>query len=230
MYKISLYLLFSYVLMIVSHSFTKKTKTKGKHLYMCITHSIMLKLLKSVIQVSFILSYLYISFCLSNLFSLLFKQSFGTPSLYILYYIILSPFSIVPPLTQCFSNLGMHQNHVWGPVKICIDKCKSQSFWFSRSGVEGLLRWHSSKESTCQFKRYKRSGFDPLSRKWQLIPVFLSGKFHRQKRLVGYSPGVSKSWTWLTRWTRVRTHTYTHTHTQNHTIHGLEWGLKLHFS
>ena len=130
MYKISLYLLFSYVLMIVSHSFTKKTKTKGKHLYTCIIHSIMLKLLKSVIQVSFILSYLYISFCLSNLFSLLFKQSFGTPSLYILYYIILSPFSIVPPLTQCFSNLSMHQNHVWDLLKYALI---SANLWVSDS-------------------------------------------------------------------------------------------------
>ena len=196
--------------MIVSHSFTKKTKTKGKHLYTCIIHSIMLKLLKSVIQVSFILSYLYISFCLSILFSLLFKQSFGTPSLYILYYIILSPFSIVPPLTQCFSNLSMHQNHVWGPVKICIDKHKSQSFWFSWSGVEGYPGGIAVKNPPASARDNKRSGFDPLSRKWQLIPVFLSGKFHGQKSLVGYSPGVAKSWTWLS--TCACTHTHIHTH------------------
>ena len=194
--------------MIVSHSFAKKTKTKGKHLYTCITHSIMLKLFKSEIQVSFILSHLYMSFCLPNLLSLLFDQSFGIPPLYILYYIILSPFSILPPLTQCFSNLSMHQNHVGGPIKIRIDKCNSHSFWFSRSGVEGLPRWHSSEESTCQCKTYKRSGFDPLSRKWQLIPVFLSGKFHGQRRLVGHSPGVAKSWTWLSAHTHTNTQSY----------------------
>ena len=39
-----------------------------------------------------------------------------------------------------------------------------------------------------------RGGFDPWvkkipwSRKWQLFPVFLSGKFQGQRRLVGCSP------------------------------------------
>ena len=28
----------------------------------------------------------------------------------------------------------------------------------------------------------------PWSRKWQPAPVFLPGKFHRQRSLVGYSP------------------------------------------
>ena len=28
----------------------------------------------------------------------------------------------------------------------------------------------------------------PWRRKWQLIPVFLPGKFHGQRRLAGYSP------------------------------------------
>jgi len=38
------------------------------------------------------------------------------------------------------------------------------------------------------------SGFDPWikkipwSRKWELIPVFLPGKFHGQRSLEGYSP------------------------------------------
>ena len=40
----------------------------------------------------------------------------------------------------------------------------------------------------------RRPGFDPWvgkipwRRKWQPTPVFLPGKFHRQRRLVGYSP------------------------------------------
>ena len=39
----------------------------------------------------------------------------------------------------------------------------------------------------------RRCGFDPWigkilrSRKWQPIPVFLPGKFHEQRTLVGYS-------------------------------------------
>ena len=53
----------------------------------------------------------------------------------------------------------------------------------------GLPRW-PSKEYNCQ---YKRLGFDlwvwkiPWSRKWQPTPVFLSGKFHGQRNLTGYS-------------------------------------------
>ena len=40
----------------------------------------------------------------------------------------------------------------------------------------------------------RNSGFDPWvkkipwSRKWELIPVFLPGKFHGQRSLEGYSP------------------------------------------
>ena len=52
----------------------------------------------------------------------------------------------------------------------------------------------SGEEPACQCRRHRRRGFDPwvgkirLSRKWQPAPVFLPGKFHGQKNLVGYSP------------------------------------------
>ena len=53
----------------------------------------------------------------------------------------------------------------------------------------------SGKESAHQSRRHKRtSGFDswvrkiPWSRAWQPPPVFLPGKFHGQRSLVGYSP------------------------------------------
>ena len=55
-------------------------------------------------------------------------------------------------------------------------------------------RLHSGKESACQCRRYKRLGFDlwiekiPWRRKWQATPLFLLGKFHGQRSLVGYSP------------------------------------------
>ena len=51
----------------------------------------------------------------------------------------------------------------------------------------------SGKESTCQCRRLKRPGFDPWvkedpwRRKWQPTPVFLPGKFHGQRSLVGCS-------------------------------------------
>ena len=65
----------------------------------------------------------------------------------------------------------------------------------------GLLRWLSRKEyrkvATSAYK-CKRCGFDPWvrkipwRRKWQPTPVFLPGKSHGQRSLVGYrgSPGV----------------------------------------
>ena len=57
--------------------------------------------------------------------------------------------------------------------------------------IWGLLRWLSGKESVCHCRR---CGFDPWarkipwSRKWQHIPVFLPGKFHGERSLLGYSP------------------------------------------
>ena len=50
------------------------------------------------------------------------------------------------------------------------------------------------KESTCQCRRWKRHEFDPWvgkmpwNRKEQPTPVFLPGKFHRERSLTGYSP------------------------------------------
>ena len=55
----------------------------------------------------------------------------------------------------------------------------------------GLHWWLSGKESTCQFRRH---GFDPwvgkfpCKKKWQPTPVFVSGNFHWQRSLMGYSP------------------------------------------
>ena len=65
--------------------------------------------------------------------------------------------------------------------------------WYAYTN--GIPRWHSDKESTCQCRRHKRRGFNPWvekmipwSRKWLLTPVFSPGKFHGQRSLVGYSP------------------------------------------
>ena len=69
------------------------------------------------------------------------------------------------------------------------------------------------KEPVCQCRRHKRYGFNPWvrktpwRRKWQLTPVFLPGKSHGQKSLVGYSPWgcrvrhdlATKSY-WIMRW------------------------------
>ena len=52
----------------------------------------------------------------------------------------------------------------------------------------------SGKVPACQCRRHKRRGFDPWvekipwRRKWQPTPLFLPGKSHGQRSLVGYSP------------------------------------------
>ena len=104
----------------------------------------------------------------------------------------------------------------------------------------GLSKWHSSKGSTCQCGRYQRCRFNPRvwripwGRKRQPTPVFLPGKFHRQRSLVDYSPWDCKesdTTECLCVYTHRHTHTYktqlsvyvcthtdthTHTHTQTH--------------
>ena len=58
---------------------------------------------------------------------------------------------------------------------------------------QGLPTWRGGKEPSCHCRRHKRHGFDswvgkiPWRRKWQPTPVFLPGKSHRQRSLVGYS-------------------------------------------
>ena len=55
----------------------------------------------------------------------------------------------------------------------------------------GLPKWCSGKESTCQCKRHRLNPWVkkiPWRRKWQPTLVFLLGKFHGQRSLTGYSP------------------------------------------
>jgi len=57
--------------------------------------------------------------------------------------------------------------------------------------------WLSGKESACRCKRYRFDpwvGKIPWRRKWQPTPVFLPGKSHGQRNLLGYSPmGLQRS-------------------------------------
>ena len=54
--------------------------------------------------------------------------------------------------------------------------------------------------ATSQLRRHQRSGLDPWvrkipwRRKWQPTPVFLPGKYHGQRSLMGYSPWGCKEW------------------------------------
>ena len=57
--------------------------------------------------------------------------------------------------------------------------------------INGLPWGLSSKEYTCQCRRCGFSPWvrkNPWRRKWQPTPVFLSGKFHGERSLMGYSP------------------------------------------
>ena len=58
----------------------------------------------------------------------------------------------------------------------------------------GLPWWLSRGRICLQCRGHRICGFDPWvreipwRRKWQLTPVFLSGKFHGQRSMVSYSP------------------------------------------
>ena len=59
----------------------------------------------------------------------------------------------------------------------------------------GLPRWQSGKENACQCRRH---GFSSWLRKipwrkWQRTPVFLPGKSHGQRSLVGYMGSQSQT-------------------------------------
>ena len=91
-----------------------------------------------------------------------------------------------------------------------------------------LSNWQSGKESTYQCSRHRRQGFNPwvrkilCRRKWQPTPVFLPGKFYRQRSMEGYSSwgyrvGEDSNWAWA-RWYR------------SHCIWGISKFIDLYFS
>ena len=79
----------------------------------------------------------------------------------------------------------------------------------------GLSQGLSGKESTCQCRRCRRCRFHswvgkiPRKNKWQSTPVFLPGKPHGHKSLMGYRLWGHKE---LDRTKQLSTHTHTHTH------------------
>ena len=78
------------------------------------------------------------------------------------------------------------------------------SFWLSYTKFQWIFCtyisacvlpwWLTGKESACQCRRGRSHRFKlwvgkiPWRRKWQPTPVFLTGKSHGQRSLVGYSP------------------------------------------
>ena len=110
------------------------------------------------------------------------------------------------PLVSILSNSSSNQVSHWvrqyiGSFWVLEHKHLWRLFWLPHPvSVTALpmgrptVRWLSGKESTCRCRRHKRRRFDPWvgkihwSRKWQPTPVFLSGKSHGHRSLVGYSP------------------------------------------
>ena len=83
----------------------------------------------------------------------------------------------------------------------------------------------SGKDPACQCRREKRQGFYPWvgkipwSRKWQPTPVFLAGKFHGQRSMLGYH-------TWGCKESDITKQLSTHTHTfikgQHRKVRGIQ--------
>ena len=121
---------------------------------------------------------------------------------------------------QAFWWLGFRQNHArsWSRMaELCCSQIPDPTLWVNKRLLFfGLPRWCSGTESSCQCRRHKRRGFDPWvrkipwRRKWQSTPVFLPGKSHGRRGLVGYHPWGHKESTQLS--------VCTHTHTQTHTL------------
>ena len=116
-------------------------------------------------------------------------------------------------------NTGHHPRvHTWVPVSLDVSWFRHMHCWYSQltqpSLESALPRWLSNKESACQCRTcrfYPWVRKIPSRRKWQPTPLFLPGKSHGQRSLVGYSP-----------WGRRVRHDWgaehTHIHNQDNTV------------
>ena len=67
--------------------------------------------------------------------------------------------------------------------------------WASLVAQQWRIHLQGRRRKRCEFSPWM--GKIPWRRKWQPTPVFLPGKSHGQRILVGYSPLGLKSQTWL---------------------------------
>ena len=93
----------------------------------------------------------------------------------------------------------------------------------------------SGKESACQCRRLKRWRLSPWvgkvswRREWQPTPVFLPGKSHGQRSLVGYTPWSFEEWN-MTEWPNTNMRTRPHTCECLCTWLRWGWGIKANVS
>ena len=102
-------------------------------------------------------------------------------------------FTTKPPgKPQCrfYSNV-----HFFHSPHVCLQTHQHLTF---SSLNNGLPRWFSGLKICLKCRRCRRHRFNPWvwkipwRRKWQPTPVFLPGKSHGQRSLVGYSPWACK--------------------------------------
>ena len=84
----------------------------------------------------------------------------------------------------------------WTSFHISSWKTWTSSFTAAWYSIVRLPRWLSGKAFGCHSQE-TWVGKIPWRRKQLPSPVFWPGKFHGQRSLAGYSPWVTKSWTWL---------------------------------
>ena len=113
-------------------------------------------------------------------------------------------------LITIFSSSGSSQSRDWTHISCC--SCIAGRFFTTQPlGKQsqimlitkylvtsiiwiGLPLWLSGEESHLQCRKCRRYWFHPWvwkihwRRKWQLVPVFLPGKFHGQRSLAVYTP------------------------------------------
>ena len=103
-----------------------------------------------------------------------------------------------PNLVTTGNRYGLLSNRsvaLGNSSEYCITKdVELINIWIRVWSKIGLPWWLSCKELTCLEGRHGRHKFNPWvrkipwRRKWQPIPLFLPGKSHGWRRLVGYSP------------------------------------------
>ena len=90
--------------------------------------------------------------------------------------------------------------------------------WNVICAYNGLPWWLSGKESACHCRRLRRFGLNPWvrkilwRRKWQPTPVFLPGRSHGLRSLVGYRPWDCKSQTQLSSWAHTGSYNILYAH------------------
>ena len=95
-----------------------------------------------------------------------------------------------PAKFQCSGSFHSREWREYKYILISGGKEAKKENKATQGDKEGPPWWLCGKECACQCRRHR---FDPWvrkipwRRKWQPTPVFLPGKFHRQRSLVGYN-------------------------------------------